>query len=329
MTSSRIFRISMGIALLAAVIFLGLTYGPVTLSWQQVGQSLIHPFGSSIPAIIIWDIRLPRLIAAALVGGALGTAGAVMQALFKNPLADPYIVGASAGAGFGAMLLSLLLPASGLMGVGAFIGAITAVFAAYLLARGQGRVHMLTLILAGYALSLVLGALTTFVMLAHQKTLTQVLSWELGGIHGIGWHELLWPSIMIIVALVATWPFAPELNAFYLGEEQAHYLGVNVMRAQTLLLILASLLTAASVYLAGLIGFVGLVIPHIIRRLQGSNHHLLLPLSFFAGAIFLVGADILAEQIPWIGTVPVGLVSDLIGGPYFVYILFKTRVVSG
>lgn len=319
----------MGSALLAAVLLLGLTYGPVPLSLRQVLSSLDHPFGTSIPAVIIWDIRFPRLIAAALVGGALGTAGAVMQALFKNPLADPYIVGASAGAGFGAMLLSLWLPAAGLMGVGAFTGALVAVFAAYLLARGQGRVHMLTLILAGYALSLVLGALTTFVMLAHQKTLAQVLSWELGGIHGIGWHDILWPAVMIGVALVAIWPFAPELNAFYLGEEQAHYLGVDVAKAQTILLILASLLTAASVYLAGLIGFVGLVIPHIIRRLQGSNHHLLLPLSFFAGAIFLVAADILAEQVPFIGTVPVGLVSDLIGGPYFVYILFKTRVVSG
>jgi iron complex transport system permease protein len=215
------------------------------------------------------------------------------------------------------------------MGAGAFVGAIVAVFAAYFLARGQGRVHMLTLILAGYALSLILGALTTFVMLAHQQTLNQVLAWELGGIHGVGWHSLLWPAILIIGALLATWPFAPELNAFYLGEEQAHYLGVNVARSQTILLILASLLTAASVYIAGLIGFVGLVIPHIIRRLQGSNHHLLLPLSFFAGAIFLVGADIIAEQIPFIGTVPVGLVSDLIGGPYFVYILFKTRVISG
>jgi iron complex transport system permease protein len=318
--------IPLGLLILALI--LGLGYGPVSLSWHQLLTSIEAPGLSTVSNVIVWDIRLPRLIAAALVGGSLALAGAIMQALFKNPLADPYIIGASSGAGFGAVMVSLLWPGSDFLGLGAFSGSLAAVFAAYVLARGQGRVHMLTLILIGYALSLVLGAFTTFAMLANRQTMSQIFAWELGGIHGIGWTRLLWPTVIMLGTSLLVLPAAPELNAYYLGEEQAHYLGVNVALTQSWLLILASLLTAMAVYLAGLIGFVGLVIPHIVRRLYGADHATILPLVFLIGAVFLVVADIIAEHIPGIGTVPLGLVSAVIGGPYFIYLLIKTRVVK-
>ncbi len=316
------------VLLLIMALLAGISYGPVPLSWHQLQQILETPQKPSIAGIIVWDIRLPRLITAAVVGGGLSMAGAVMQALFKNPLADPYIVGASSGAGFGAVIVTLFWPASGFLGIGAFIGALATVFFAYLLARGEGRVHMLTLILTGYALSLVLGALTTFVMLAHRESMNQIFAWELGGIHGISWHHLFWPVILMLATSLAILPSAPELNAYYLGEEQAHYLGVNVPLSQSVLLILTSLLTALAVYLAGLIGFVGLVIPHVVRRLYGSDHTTLLPIVFVMGAVFLVAADVIAEHVPRIGMVPLGLVSAIIGGPYFIYLLIKTKVTS-
>ncbi len=316
------------VALLILALVLGLGYGPVDLSWRQLLTSIEAPGLPTTSNVIIWDIRLPRLIAAALVGGSLALAGAIMQALFKNPLADPYIIGASSGAGFGAVMVSLLWPASQALSLGAFLGSLGAVFAAYFLAQGQGRVHMLTLILIGYALSLVLGAFTTFAMLADRQTMSQIFAWELGGIHGIGWHHLVWPSVIMTGSAILVFATAPELNAYYLGEEQAHYLGVNVVFTQSWLLILASLLTAMAVYLAGLIGFVGLVIPHIVRRLYGSDHTAMLPLVFFIGAVFLVGADIIAEHVPSVGTVPLGLVSAAIGGPYFIYLLIHTRAVN-
>lgn len=315
-------------ALLILVLALGLGYGPVNLTWHQFLGSIKNPALPTVSNVIIWDIRLPRLIAAALVGGSLALAGAIMQALFKNPLADPYIIGASSGAGFGAVMVSLLWPATQALGLGAFLGSLIAVFAAYVLARGRGRVHMLTLILVGYALSLMLGAFTTFAMLADRQTMSQIFAWELGGIHGIGWEHLTWPLIIMLGTGFLVLFAAPELNAYYLGEEQAHYLGVNVILTQTVLLTLASLLTAMAVYLAGLIGFVGLVIPHIVRRLYGSDHTAILPLVFLTGAVFLVLVDIIAERVPGIGMVPLGLVSAVIGGPYFVYLLIKTKVIS-
>lgn len=315
------------LVLFCAIIF-GVMHGPTRISLDTVIHDLMHP-NSSISSVIIWDIRLPQVLAAALVGGALSLAGAVMQALLKNPLADPYIVGASAGAGLGATLAQELFPLLDLMAPGAFVGAVGAVFLSYLLSRGRGTASMLTLILAGYAIGVILTSVMTFLMLLNREDLTTIFAWEIGGINGVNWTEVGVSSLFIAISFVIIWPFAHDMNALLLGEEQAHHLGVPVRRVQFILLVMASLLTAAAVYLSGLIGFVGLVIPHVVRRINGPNHRQLLPLSFLIGGAFLTLAELLSQSIPVVGPIPVGLVTAALGGPYFLYLLVRQNRRQG
>lgn len=313
---------------LCLVLILGVVHGPTAIPLPIILDRLVHPNGS-IASVIIWDIRFPEVAAAALVGGGLAVAGAVMQALLKNPLADPYIVGASAGAGLGATLAQELVPLLNMMAPGAFIGALAAVLLSYLLSRGRGTTSVLTLILAGYAVGVILTSVTTFLMLMNRQDLSTIFAWEIGGIDGVTWAHVLLSGVLMGIALIAIWPFAHDMNALLLGEEQAHHLGVPVRRVQFILLIAASLLTGAAVYISGLIGFVGLVIPHIVRRLNGPNHRQLLPLAFLVGAVFLALAEIVAESMPVVGPIPVGLVTAFLGGPYFLYLLIKQTRQGG
>lgn len=309
-------------ALLGAALLLGVLHGPTPIPLHTIFQSIVHP-SSSLDSVIVWQIRLPAVVAAAAVGGGLAVAGAVMQALLKNPLADPYIVGASAGAGLGATLAEEMAPALNLMAPAAFVGSLAAVFLSYLLSRGRGRSAMLTLILAGYAVGVILSSATTFLMLWHQRSLTTIFAWEVGGINGVTWSQVVVSLSLMALAILIIWPLASDMNALLLGEEQAHHLGVPVRRVQLILVAAASILTAAAVYISGLIGFVGLVIPHIVRRLNGPNHRQLLPLTFLIGAAFLALANIVAQSIPVIGPLPVGLVTAFLGGPYFLYLLVR------
>ncbi len=314
--------------LLMITMVIGVMHGPTRIPLATVLDRLFSP-NASINSVIIWEIRLPAVLAAVLVGGGLAVAGAVMQALLKNPLADPYIVGASAGASFGAILAEDLLPSMGLMAPAAFVGGLCAVMISYLLSRGRGITSMLTLILAGYAVGVILTSVTTFLMLLNRADLSTIFAWEVGGINGVTWSEVLISLIFIVISLAIIWPFASDMNALLLGEEQAHHLGVPVRRVQLILLVAASLLTAAAVYLSGLIGFVGLVIPHIVRRLNGPNHRQLLPLAFLFGAAFLTLANVVANSIPVIGPIPVGLVTAFLGGPYFLYLLVRQNQRRG
>lgn len=306
---------------LMVALALGVAWGPTPLSLTAILHALLHPYARSVTAVIVWQIRLPRVLAAAAVGGALATAGTVMQSLLQNPLADPYVVGASSGAGLGAIVAGLVMPGLAAVPTGAFIGALMAVWAAWTVAHGRDRVSMLSLILAGYALGVLFSAVATFLLIEHQTSLTTIFAWELGGIHGLTWRPLGVAVAIMVLAMGLILPRIPELNALLLGDEVAHGVGVPLARTQTTLLLAASLLTAASVYLAGLIGFVGLVIPHLVRRLSGPEHQRLLPYGFITGAIFLVLADALAERLPPVGTVPVGLVTAVLGAPYFLYLL--------
>lgn len=316
------------ILVLATAIVLGVLHGPTAIPLHTVLLRLLAP-NHSIDSVIVWQIRLPAVVASAIVGGGLAVAGAVMQALLKNPLADPYIVGASAGAGLGATLAQELLPYLNLMAPGAFAGALAAVSVSYLLSRGRGTASMLTLILAGYAVGVILTSVTTFLMLVNRQDISTIFAWEIGGINGVTWTQVGISMLFITVSILVIWPLTPDMNALLLGEEQAHHLGVPVRRVQFILLAASSLLTAAAVYISGLIGFVGLVIPHIVRRLNGPNHRQLLPLTFLVGAAFLALANIIAESIPVIGPIPVGLVTAFLGGPYFLYLLIRQNRLQG
>ncbi|PSR23016.1 MAG: iron ABC transporter permease [Sulfobacillus acidophilus] len=321
-TGKSIVNFTAAFSVLLFALLLGVMHGPTPIPLRTVIDRIISP-NASIDSVIVWDIRLPELVAAALVGGGLAVAGAVMQALLKNPLADPYIVGASAGAGLGATLMQEFLPFVNMMAPGAFVGALAAVFLSYLLSRGRGTTSMLTLILAGYAVGVILTSVMTFLMLLNRQDLTTIFAWEIGGINGVTWSRVAVVVVLMTVSLLVIWPYAHDMNALLLGEEQAHHLGVPVRRVQFVLLVSASLLTGAAVYISGLIGFVGLVIPHVVRRLNGPNHRQLIPLAFLIGAAFLTLAELVATSMPVIGPIPVGLVTAFLGGPYFLYLLVR------
>jgi iron complex transport system permease protein len=277
---------------------------------------------------IIWQLRLPRGILALLVGAALALSGALMQSLFHNPLADPYIAGVSSGAAFGAVAIgclgmqSDLFFTSTLMELGALAGALAAAFAVFALARRAGRVPVGTLLLTGIALSAFLQAITSFMLLRQAPADTHdLLLWLMGSLADATWKKvfLLLPVVLIGSFVVYAW--RRELDVLALGDETAHYLGVNTERMRMILLALAALLASSAVAAGGIIAFVGLIVPHLLRPLAGSSHRLLLPACFFGGGLLLLWADVAARLLITGCEVPIGLVTSVIGGVFFLYLL--------
>ena len=282
---------------------------------------------------IIFQIRLIRVVAAALVGAALAAAGVLFQGLLRNPMADPYITGTSAGAALGAtiaMLLPLGLAFSGLgvVPIAAFCGALATVLLVYNLARVGSKTPLISMLLAGFVVSSMLAAVMSLLIMTSgelQLKLHSVFSFLMGSISVQYWSQIAVIAPLIIGGIILAQFFALHLNAFSLGEEQAAYLGINVEREKILILALGSLLTACAVSLSGLIGFVGLVMPHAVRLALGPDHRLLLPASALAGAVFLVVADTLARTVLAPTEIPVGIFTALIGAPFFIYLLRRTR----
>lgn len=279
---------------------------------------------------ILVQIRLPRVILAALVGAALATAGATFQALFRNPMADPYVIGASSGAALGASLAMVLSVGLRWFGLGpvpllAFIGAMAAVTIVYYLARTGNAVPVMTLLLAGIGISSFLSAIVSLLIYFAGERLHQVIFWLMGGFDGANWTYVGVTIPYLIAGGLLVFFQARELNVLLLGEEAAHYLGVRVELAKKLLLMGASLLTAAAVSTSGLIGFVGLIVPHGVRLFTGPDHHILLPAAALAGAIVMVLADTLARIVIAPTELPVGLITALLGGPFFVFLLRRHK----
>ncbi|MBI2846640.1 MAG: iron chelate uptake ABC transporter family permease subunit [Chloroflexi bacterium] len=282
---------------------------------------------------IIFDVRLVRVAGAALVGGCLGVAGVLFQGLLRNPMADPYIIGTSAGAALGATL-ALLLPVGasflsfGVVPLAAFWGAVGAVLLVYNLARVGGRTPVISMLLAGFAVSSLLAAIMSLLLAVsgglHLK-LPAVFNFLLGGVSVSKWGQLAVILPLAIMGIVLASYFAFHLNAFSLGEEGAAYLGINIEREKLFILAVGSLLTAVAVSLSGLVGFVGLVVPHALRLVLGPDHRLLVPTAALAGGAFLVLADLLARTVLSPTELPVGVLTALLGGPFFIYLLRRTR----
>lgn len=297
----------------------GLTH--VARTWPETAET------------IILEIRLPRVVAAALVGGALALAGALFQGVLRNPLADPYVIGTSGGAALGATLGLVISAHFSVLGFGvvptlSFVGAICAAAAAYQLSKVGGRTSIVTLLLAGFALSVVLSYSMSFLMILNdrlQLNLRILYAWLLGGISVTSWTQVGVIAGLVLTAGAASMAFARSLNAMSLGDEMAAHLGVPVERHRVALLALGSLLTAAAVVGGGLIGFVGLIIPHAVRLLFGPEHSRLLPLSTVTGAIFLVLADLLSRILIPPNELPVGILTAFLGGPVFLYLLRRSR----
>ena len=315
-------------ALVAADV--GAVHVPV---WQLVRTAI---GGGSICAdqrIILFNIRLPRIVAAALVGSALAVSGLLFQGLFRNPLADPYIVGSSGGAVCGASIGVFLLPPISVIGFSttallAFAGALGSITLVYWLARVDGRTPVVALLLAGFAVSTMLSYSSYFLEVLDRDSGTGVrvlASWLHGTITQPTPPQLAIVSVMLAIGLAGSVPLARNLNTLALGEEYATHLGLSVQRIRISVIVIGSILTAAAVSLGGLIGFTGLIIPHMLRMVLGPDHVRLLPATALAGALFLLVADTVARTAIAPAELPVGVLTALIGGPFFLYLLRKTK----
>ena len=275
---------------------------------------------------IVWQLRLPRIALAALVGAALSMSGAAYQGLFRNPLADPYLIGVSAGAGLGAVVVLVAgVGSPAALPVAAYVGGLAAVVTAYLASRRADGVPMTTLILAGVAISALAGAVTAFLMVRSDPDLRPALSWLLGGFASAQWKHaaLMIPYLLPCAALILA--HARILNLMQLDEDHARQLGVDVGRTKVLLIAAASLATAAAVAFSGLIGFVGLIAPHTVRMIWGVDYRALLPVAMLAGAGFLILADAAARTVVGPAELPVGIVTAFCGAPFFLYLLRRRR----
>jgi iron complex transport system permease protein len=279
---------------------------------------------------IILEIRLPRVILAGLVGAALALAGATYQGLFRNPLADPYLIGVAQGAALGATIGFLLPLNLQVMGFGtvpllAFVGALLTVAVVYSLARVGRTVPTTTLILAGVASGSLLGSIVSYLMIVSGEELHAILFWLLGGFSLSEWSEvrMILPYMVVGVAVILL--YARPLNVMQLDEEQAQQLGIDVEKVKLILLGAATLMTAAAVAFVGTIGFVGIIIPHAVRLVWGPDYRLLLPLSVLAGGTFLILADLVARTALGSSEVPVGVVTAICGAPFFLYLLRRRK----
>ena len=279
---------------------------------------------------ILFDLRIPRTILVLLVGAALATSGGAYQGLFQNPLADPYLIGVASGAGLGSIIAMTIQWPQDLLGyftipISAFFGAILAVMFVYSLAKVGKNVHNTTLILAGVAVSSLSNAITSFLLLNAGGELRRAIVWMMGGSTMIGWKPVITASPFILLGIGLLCSMGYQLNVLQFGDEEAQQMGVPVKKVRLLVILAASLTTAAAVAFAGTIAFVGLVVPHILRRLVGNDYRLLLPLSALGGAIFLVISDILARMLLSPQEIPVGVITILFGAPFFLFILRNTK----
>lgn len=323
--------------LLAVISLFGAEIGAVHISPSVVAKATIN----HIPVIgnaahypideldnhIVWDMHIPRILLGALVGMSLAVSGAALQGLLLNPLADPYMIGVSSGAAVGAGIGVLLGVASAVMPLFAFASALIAVGAVYLLARRDKTVSVLSFVLAGVVVGAFMwAALTLILTVAPNQTLDKIIFWTMGSLAGSEpWSRVHLLAPFTLGGLLVIFAFARDLNLFALGEESAMYLGLNVESLKRVIIVVTTLLTAAAVSVSGTIGFIGLMVPHIARRLVGPDNRALIPVSALLGAILMIVADAAARGAMPPTEIPVGVITALIGAPFFLYLLKTTK----
>ena len=324
--------VAAGIFLVVSVI-VGVLAGPLELGAGEVGRSLLAKLGlvaesplDPTEESILWELRVPRVVLAGLVGGMLAIAGATYQGVFHNPLADPYLLGVAAGAGLGATLAISYLPRAlagqQLLPIAAFAGGAAAVVVTWAIGRSAGRERdATTFVLAGVVVASFFTAVQTFVQQQNSDTLQEVYSWILGALPSSGWSDVRILTPYVVVATVVILVHRRVVDVLSLGDAEAASLGVDVGRTRLLLVAAATLGTAAAVAVSGLIAFVGIIVPHTIRLLAGTSYRGLLPLSFVVGAGFLVLCDVVARTALSPAELPIGVVTALFGGPFFVLVL--------
>ncbi|MEO0824093.1 MAG: iron ABC transporter permease [Cyanobacteria bacterium J06635_15] len=312
---------------LALVIFLSLTQGSVALTWPELATAALRQ-GDRIHQTIFWDLRLPRVLAALIVGSALGLAGALLQGMLRNGLASPFLLGISAGAG----LMVVLTVGVGLLQIwvpfGAWLGAVATTIMVYLLARAGTTLSAERLILGGVAFSSFFGAIQSLMLLLSADGQIQAaLNWLIGSLNSRGWTEVKLVGPGVLVALLVGCSLARQVNLLSLGDDLATGLGTSLVRSRCLIGAVATLLAAGAVSIAGLVGFVGLIVPHGVRLLVGTDYRLVLPFSALGGALVLSAADLAARIGPV--ELPVGAVTALLGAPVFIWLLHRRRATGG
>ena len=324
------------VVLLLAAVVVNIGVGAVAISPPQAAAILLAHAGvetgidySPQQDAVLWAIRLPRVLLALLVGAGLGLAGASLQGVFRNPLAEPALIGVSSGASVGAVApivfwFTLLGRAS--LPLAAFAGALLTTLLVYATSRSEGRTPVETLILMGIAVNAVAGALTGYLtFLADDQQLRSIVFWSLGSLGGATWEVVKAVLPFIGVGLLLTPRWGRALNLLVLGEREARHLGLNTERTRFVLIALAALMTGAAVAVAGIIGFVGLVVPHLVRLIAGPDHRLLLPASALGGALLLLLADLAARTLVTPAELPLGVVTALLGGPFFMWLLYRAK----
>ncbi|NLA57816.1 MAG: iron chelate uptake ABC transporter family permease subunit [Firmicutes bacterium] len=323
--------------ILAAII--SAAVGPANIAAVDVAKMIVHhllgvdsklgnwPLSHKM---IVFQVRLPRIVLAVMVGGGLAMAGATYQGLLQNSMADPYIIGVSAGASVGATIGILLRTKYFDFGLSivtllAFLGAVLTIFLVYNIARVGGRVPIGTLLLAGVAVSSFFSAVVSFLMVVANQSMPEIVYWMMGSLSGRSWNHVKASLPYLAVGGLVVLFYSRELNILLVGEETAQNLGVNVERVKAILLIAGSLMAAAAVSVSGVIGFVGLIIPHSVRIITGPDHRILLPAAGLVGAIFLVIADTVARTILAPAELPVGVITAIAGAPFFIYLLRRQK----
>ncbi|MCL2678873.1 MAG: iron chelate uptake ABC transporter family permease subunit [Dehalococcoidia bacterium] len=335
---SRVIAIVCLLLLLMIVALLAIGIGSTRISFSTTlsiilsklpGVSITPTWPGPIETAIL-NIRMPRVILAGVSGAALSVAGATYQGLFRNPLADPYLIGVSQGAALGA-IIGFLIPLSasalslGIVPIFAFTGGIGAVFVVYSLGRVGRTLPMTTIILAGVALGAFLSAVSSYLLITSGSSLHGISAWLMGGFSSPQWKHV-WVTLPVsAIGMVFICLFGRQLNIMQFDEEQAQQLGINVERTKRILLVVATIITAAAVSFGGIIGFVGIIIPHAVRLIWGPDFRFLLPLSVICGAIFLITADLLARTLLSPSEIPLGIITAFFGAPFFLYLLRRRK----
>lgn len=331
------------VAVFVIVFVISLNFGSADISFSDVLTILtkrvplldnIVDASGIVPSdeTIILRVRLPRVLCGALVGASLATAGAIYQGIFRNPMADPYVIGSMSGASLGAALVLVLGIGVSLLGVNtlqifAFVGAFLTVLTVYTISKSGSRVPVTMLLLTGIAVTYFQSAIVTFLQtIATDRVLHGLTFWLIGSLSATESWDNVWSVLpFLILGFIVAYLYSRDLNLLALGEDQAQHLGVEIEKVKRILLISATLMTAAAVSISGLIGFVGLIIPHLTRVVIGPDHRILLPTSAIVGASFLMTSDAIARVIMGSGEAPVGVVTALAGGPFFIYLLRRRK----
>lgn len=334
------FLVGLAVVLVAVCVFSAIS-GQTPISPSEVFGSLMHRMGINLGPLpshpqgenTLWVARFPRITLGLLVGAALGCAGALMQGVFGNPLAEPGVIGISSGAAVGACSVIVFggaLVNGTWVAAAAFVGGLLTTFLVYALARSNGRTEVVTLVLTGVAVNaFTAGILAFLVYVAEPSAREQIVFWQLGSLNGATWRTVSIVAPMVVAGLIGAYLLRRKLDLLALGERAARHLGVDVERLRQIAIVIVALLTSAGVAFTGIIAFVGLIVPHVVRMITGPAHRFLIPGSAIGGALVLVIADLVARTAVEHAELPLGMLTSLVGGPFFFWLLRRTRSSQG